>query len=182
MGSRPVQVAHHKKASFPKLKKPLAPSSPWSRSGRAPPPLGLRRWFGGPLPLPSVASWRRCHPLVRALGPSAGRYPALPAPPSSPPSGLPFPAGLPPSAFTPAFSPRRSRGGSSSNSSKRRSRRRRWPGSPWRTVKEAARRKSATTMMVRHRAGGRVGGPGLRRRARSRIGSAAAVASGCAGC
>ena len=103
-------------------------------------------------------------------------------PPSSPPSGLPVPAGLPPSAFTPAFSPRRSRGGSSSNSSKRRSRRRRWPGSPWRTVKEAARRKSATTMMVRHRAGGRVGGPGLRRRARSRIGSAAAVASGCAGC
>uniref|UniRef100_A0A5F9DUK7 histone deacetylase n=1 Tax=Oryctolagus cuniculus TaxID=9986 RepID=A0A5F9DUK7_RABIT len=31
-------------------------------------------------------------------------------------------------------------------------RRRRWPGNPWRTVKEAARRKSATTMMRPHKA------------------------------
>lgn len=169
------------------MKKPLSlvvpPPPPWSHSGRAPPPLGLRRWFGCPLPLPSVASWRRCHPAVRALGHSAGRYRALPALPSSLPSGPPaclsprhcHPPHLRPS---PLPSPP-SRGGSSSRSSQRRSRRRRWPGSPWRTVREAARRKSATTTMVRGRpAGGWVGGQGCGAGPGAAPGSAAAVASG----
>lgn len=94
----------------------MSPLPPWSRSGCIPPPLGLRRWFGCPLPLPSVASWRRCHPPVRALGPSAGRYRALPAPPPRLPLACLSPQdcqfNLHPSPFLSAPS----RGGSSSSS------------------------------------------------------------------
>ena len=72
---------------------------------------------------------------------------AVPSPPGTPLLSSLRPA-LPCGTATVHLHPSRSRGGSSSSSSKRRSRRQRWPGSPCRTVKEAARRKSATTTMV----------------------------------
>lgn len=112
-----------------------------------------------------------------------GTEPSRHSPPLLPPALRPaFPRGTaPPTHLRPStlLSPPSRGGSSSSSSSQRRSRRRRWPGSPWRTVREAARRKSATTTMVRGRpAGGWVGGQGCGAGPGAAPGSAAAVASG----
>lgn len=97
----------------------------------------------GPPP-PSVARRRRCHPLLRAL--------SLPGTRSRPAPGRPCSAG-PPRPLSPPLSPLvwpPGRGGREQPEEEPQ------PGgggpSPWRTVKEAARRKCATTMTV--------GGPG----------------------
>lgn len=92
----------------------------------------------------------------------------------------PLPCGTATPTFAPAlFSPRRvaaaaaAAGGGGAGAG-----RRRWPGSPWRTVREAARRKSATTMMVSGPASRRLGGQGWGSRPEAAPGSAAADASG----
>lgn len=97
----------------------------------------------GPPP-PSVARRRRCHPLLGAL--------SLPGTRSRPAPGRPCSAG-PPRPLSPPLSPLvwpPGRGGREQPEEEPQ------PGgggpSPWRTVKEAARRKCATTMTV--------GGPG----------------------
>lgn len=121
-----------------------APSpSPVSRVGAAATP---RSALSAPRPGGTEPSR---HPLLASLWPA-------------------FPRRTASSTFTPALFFRRRAAAAAAAAAgvrARRRRRRRWPGSPWRTVREAARRKSATTTMVRGWAGGRVAGraaaPGL---------------------
>lgn len=136
-------------------KRPPSPAVPlppprrpqWAR----PPPCGLRRWFGGPLPSPVSLVGAAATPGSDLSAPQPSRRPLLSSHRPALPRGTTAPT-FPLALFCPgraAAAAAAAAGGGA--------RRRRWPGSPWRTVKEAAKKKSATTTTVSCGAGVRVG-------------------------